>query len=152
MSLACRACRVPVGAEGGCAVCVPIKKNLVAVDEGRGEVAPLSEVGSEVVDALRAQLTVIRRVLKDGNTKQRAAAGKELIAVANSMAKVLEAARKLQNDGIQAVKNMAFLERAELFIGWYLDLPPPYRAEMRRRQAEAEADYAKPKELVDVTE
>ena len=149
MSLACRACRVPIGANAGCAVCTPIKKNLVAVDEGKSETAPLSEVGSEVVDALRAQLKVVRQTLKDGNTKARALAGKDLVMLANSMAKVLEAARKLQNDGIQAVKNMAFLERAELFISWYLDLPPPYRAEIRRKQAEAEVDYAKPKELSD---
>jgi hypothetical protein len=69
---------------------------------------------------------------------------KRALALGNTLAKVLESARKLQVDAKGAVENMSFQERAELFVGWYVDLPPAYRAAVRERFIQYEAEVSKP--------
>lgn len=156
MNLACRACRIRVDANGGCAVCSPLKRQLVALDENADDSPALSEVGSEVVSALRQLLRSAKRDLEargDGPViaKKRALAPDRIIKVGNALAKVLEAARKLQGDGIAAIQAMSFVERAELFLSWYAALPPPYREHVREGQAKMEAERARPVSLPEVS-
>lgn len=140
--LACRACRVPMTAQHGCALCEPIRPHLVTTDEGEDDDRPaLSVVSGETVAALRAQMKVIRAALKLAPDDP-LAFGK-MIAVSNSVAKVIESARKLQADGLSAIENMSFLERAELFVAWYAELAPAYRqrlmAELVKFESAAQA-------------
>lgn len=143
--LACRNCRIPLGASQGCGICDSFRSQLVSTDESADSAPSLAEVGAESVVALRKQVKYLAAVLRDDPSDQ--VATKNLVLLTNSVAKVLEAARKLQDDGIAAVRNMNFLERARLFIGWYTLLPPAYRSQVRDQQDKHEAEVAKPLEL-----
>ena len=145
--IACRCCRVPIAAAGGCGICTPIKAHLVDSGETEEERASLADVSGETVAALRDMMREARKLRAGTDAAKRLAGGRAVIAVANTLAKVLEAARKLQSDGVQAVRLMSFTERAKLFVDWYLDLPPPARAGLRERMAEAEARLEVPLEL-----
>ena len=70
---------------------------------------------------------------------------KRALAVANTVAKVLESARKLRADGTAAVEAMSFQERKELFVTWYTDLAPAYRNAVREAFSAYEAEIAKPR-------
>ena len=154
MNLACRACHVRIDANDGCAVCSPLKRQLVAVDQNADDSPGLSEVGSEIVAALRGLLRDAKKDLGargEGPVvkRKRELAPDKIIKLGNTLAKVLEAARKLQNDGISAIQAMSFAERAELFLSWYTALPPPFRAHVREGQAKMELERSVPlKELV----
>jgi hypothetical protein len=139
---ACRLCRIPLSAAEGCAVCNPVRRNLVVVGEREEDRPSLSGVGAEVVSLLREQLARVKKLLKDAPDSEKA--GKRLIALANSTAKVIGEVRKLQEDGAAAVENMAFAERAEMFIDWVTGLPPAYRRSLVERLAEYEAKIAAP--------
>lgn len=149
MSLACRTCRRPLTSAEGCALCLPIKANLVTTDENSEEYPALSDVGSEVVGALQAILREHKRTARnpDEELEKRIFAQDAVIKVANTLAKVLEAARKLQNDGFAAVRNMSFQQRAELFAGWYQNLPPNLRAKVREGQEQFELRMNQPAAL-----
>lgn len=138
---ACRNCRISIAAESGCAVCDPFRKHLVALDESEDEKPSLSEVGIGVVADLqyarRASSTIMRNTTLPA--KDRLDATARILKIGNTAAKVLEAARKLQTDGITAIQNMSFLERAELFVTWYTALPPPHRVQLRKKMDEFEA-------------
>lgn len=139
--LACRGCRRPLSAAEGCALCAPVKRHLVAVDEDADEAPSLAGTATEVVAALRAQLRHVRGVLKaDPNSD----AEGRLIGLGNTAAKVLESARKLQQDGVQAIEAMSFAERAELFVTWFSTLPPAYRSALREKLEAWEVEAAKP--------
>ncbi len=143
--LACRSCRYPLSSQDGCAICLDFKKHLVSTDE-TDEVAPsLAEVGAESIAALRARVRWLKEYCKDNPADSDAL--KNLVLATNSVAKILDAARKLQDDGIAAVKNMSFLERAKLFIAWYASLPPSYRAQVREQVEKYELDLNKPLQL-----
>jgi len=105
----------------------------------------LAEVGSESVNALRRQVKFYAGFLKDNPADE--GANRNLVFMTNSVAKILEAARKLQDDGIAAVRNMSFLERAKLFIAWYATLPPAYRSQVREQTEKYEMELSKPLEL-----
>ena len=139
--LACRCCRLPLTAAEGCAVCLPIKPQLITTDEDEDTKPSLSDVGSEAVAGLRRLLRDSRALYADPRleARERLAAGHLTIKVSNSLSKILEAARKLQTDGLSAIRNMSFLERAELFIGWYTALVPAYRANIRTQMDSFEA-------------
>jgi uncharacterized Zn finger protein (UPF0148 family) len=140
--LACRLCRVPLAAADGCAVCNPIRHNLVVVGESEDERPSLSGVSAEVVTTLRSQVTHLTKALKSDPDND--SAHKKLVATANSMAKVLGEARKLQEDGKDAVDNMNFAEKAKLFIEWIATLPPAYRQGIREQMADFEARVSAP--------
>lgn len=142
MNLACRLCRVPINSLDGCEVCRAFKVNLVAIDEADEESPSLSAVGHEVI----ANLRFINKKANDRlRNPETFAKGADLaLKAGNTMAKVLEAARKLQVDGVDAIKNMSFIERAELFITWYAALPPPYRAKVRLGQDKLEKQNSLP--------
>jgi len=142
--LACRNCRVNIAASAGCAICNPIRKHLVVVGEDEDERPSLSVASNEIVAAMRQQLKEVRRATISEDPKVKGGAEARLIAIANSMSKVLESARKLQVDGISAVENMSFPERAELFISWITDLPPAYRAALREKWDNWETETSAP--------
>lgn len=131
--LACRACRKPLTAAEGCAICATIKANMVTTEENAEEFPALSDVSSEAVAALQGVLKKHRGIMKnrDATAEQLEAAEKALIRVSNTLSKVLESARKLQTDGLAVVRNMPFSDRAVLFADWYQALPPLYRQKVR---------------------
>lgn len=140
--LACRVCRVPLAATSGCAVCDPIRRNLVVVGEDETDQPSLSGTAGEIVKSLHSQAKHHKRALEIDPDDLKAEA--RMLKCANTAAKVLEAARKLQADGVSAVENMSFAERAQLFITWYTNLPPAYRTAMREKMAAWEAETSKP--------
>lgn len=131
--LACRACRRPLTAAEGCAVCATVKANLVTTEESAEESPALSDVSAETVSALQGVLKRHRDAMRNRDADEEALekTEKALVRVANTLAKVLESARKLQTDGLAAVRNMSFQERSVLFAGWYQALPPLYRKKVQ---------------------
>lgn len=144
--LACRACRRPLTAAEGCAICATIKANLVTTEENAEEYPALSDVGSETVAVLQTILREHKLTLrrKDADLEERAAASSAVLSVANTLAKVLEAARKLQSDGLAAVRNMNFQDRCALFADWYQALPPNYRRKVRVGMEQFEGQVNQP--------
>lgn len=144
--LACRACHRPLNSTEGCAICTAMKANLVTTEENIEEYPALSDVSSETVAALQVILKKHRGTLK--NTKADAEALElaeaAVVRVANTLAKVLESARKLQQDGIAAVRNMSFQDRNILFATWYQSLPPLYRKKVQDGMAQFELKAAEP--------
>ncbi len=140
--LACRMCRVALTATVGCAVCDPWRANLVVVGEDEEDRPSLSGTAAEVVALLRGQVKQVKGELAKlpGST----IAEKRALALGNTLAKVLESARKLQADGKAAVEAMSFQERKELFVTWYTDLAPQYRNAVREAFAAYEAEVSKP--------
>lgn len=141
--LACRNCRISLDAQTGCAICDPVRKHLVVVGEDEIERPSLSGTGHEVVAALRGQLKEVRERLRIDPTDVRAEG--RLLAIGNTAAKVLESVRKLQADGVSAVENMSFSERAELFVSWIQELAPAYRAALRDKWDAWERELSKPR-------
>lgn len=142
MNFACRMCRIAIAAEEGCAVCNPLRAMLVVVGEDEAERPSLAGTAAETVSVLRGILKTTRETLKVNPSSS--TAKKDALALANSMAKVLESARKLQADGVAAVANMSFQEKKELFVTWYAELAPAYRNSVREAFADFEAMLAKP--------
>lgn len=140
--LACRLCRVPISAATGCAVCDPVRQNLVVVGEDEGDKPSLSGTASLGVELLNQQLRGVQKDLKD-NPRSPSAEGR-LLKLANTAAKLLETSRKLIQDGVSAVETMSFREQCELFVGWYMGLAPAYRADVMARFVEHEREIAKP--------
>lgn len=149
MSLACRACRRPLTSIESCAICADMKANLVNEGEDESERPSLSDVGSEAVAGLRWILREANAAQRDRNLDARARgdASARVLKVGNTLSKVLEAARKLQTDGLAAIRNMSFIERAELFLGWYTALAPAYREKILAKMHESEARASRPAEL-----
>lgn len=144
--LACRACRRPLTAAEGCAICATVKANLVTTEENSDEYPALSDVSAETVAALQVILKKHRATLR--NTKATAedleTAEVAVVRVANTIAKVLESARKLQTDGLAAVRNMSFQARSVLFAEWYKNLPPLYRTKVRTGMHQFEGTASTP--------
>lgn len=144
--LACRACRRPLTAAEGCAICLSVKANLVTTEENSEEYPALSDVSSETVSALQTILKKHRETLrtKGVDPERLATAESAVVRVANTLAKVLESARKLQSDGLAAVRNMSFQDRATLFADWYQALPPLYRKKVRAGMEQFEGQVSSP--------
>lgn len=140
--LACRACRVPLSAIAGCALCDPVRQNLVVVGESEEERPSLPDLGADMVRLLRDQMKRLKDLLKEDPDDVRAVS--RLLAAGNTAAKVIGEVRKLQDDGKKAIEAMSFVERAELFIEWYAALAPAYRQSMRERMADHEVQVAAP--------
>lgn len=140
--LACRTCRIPLNAPIGCDLCNGTRQNLVVVGETEDERPSLSGVGAEVVGDLRLLLKNNRTKLKANPDDDDAA--DRLLALGNTLAKVLESARKLQSDGVTAVAQMSFTERAALFISWITSLPPAYREALRGQWDKFETEISLP--------
>lgn len=144
--LACRACRRALLGKEGCGVCTPWRKNLVVLGETAEERPSLASVSNEAVNALRAQLRDYKTQLaaKGLDAGQRALLHVQQRAVAGALSKLLDAARKIQSDGLQAIERMSFKERAELFVDWYMTLPAVYREALRKEMEGQESQLALP--------
>jgi hypothetical protein len=144
--LACRACRRPLTAAEGCGICATVKANLVTTEENAEEFPALSDVSSEVVSALHVILKKHRVTVRsrDADAEALENAEKGIVRVSNTLAKVLESARKLQTDGLAAVRNMSFQDRSVLFADWYQSLPPLYRKKVREGMERFEGTVSAP--------
>jgi hypothetical protein len=144
--LACRACRRPLTAAEGCAICLSVKANLVTTEENTEEYPALSDVSAETVAALQVILKKHRTTLRDkaSTAEQIELAETSVVRVSNTIAKMLESARKLQTDGLAAVRNMGFQDRATLFADWYQALPPLYRKKVRLGMEQYEGRVSAP--------
>jgi hypothetical protein len=133
--LACRGCRKALLAPAGCALCDPIRKHLIVLNESEEERPSLATVSAEAVNALRAQLRAYKDQLavKDLKPADVASIHDKQRAVAGALSKLLDAARKIQGDGLAAVERMSFKERAELFVEWFMTLPAAYRAQLKEQ-------------------
>jgi hypothetical protein len=142
MAFACRLCRVSVAASTGCSVCDPLRALLVVVGEGEDDRPSLSGTAAENVAMLKKQLVNCKEKLavQPDSTIQEA----RLLKISNTMAKVLETARKLLADGMAVMETMSFAEKKELFVVWYSDLAPAYRNAVREAFADYEASISKP--------
>jgi len=127
---------------GGCVICLPIRKNLTILGEIDEDRPSLSSVSNEMIILLKTQLKIIKKALSEDDNIPRVET--RLLALANTLAKVLESARKLQDDGISAVEQMSFNEKAEMFIEWISNLPPSFRLALRDKWDQWELQEAKP--------
>ena len=143
--LACRSCRKPLLAKEGCGVCNGWRKNLVVLGETEEERPSLATVSNEAVNALRAQLRDYKtRLAGKLEDEERDRLHDRQRAVAGALSKLLDAARKIQGDGLQAIARMSFKERAELFVEWFLTLPAVYREALHKELESAEARLSLP--------
>lgn len=138
--LACRACRRPLTDKEGCQLCGPIRRHLVVVGEREEEAPSLFKVSSDAVRSLQEQVRHYAKALKaatqvDDQEKYRALQR----SVAGALSKLLDSARKLQQDGVDAIEAMTFPERAKLFVDWYLSLPGIYRDKLRSEMDKSES-------------
>lgn len=140
--LACRLCRVPIAAPEGCDVCNPVRTNLVVVGESEEDRPSLSGTSSEMVSVLRRMLKKVDADLK--NNPSSPALKNDALKLSNALAKLLETARKLVQDGVSAVDAMSFREQCELFLGWYASLAPTYRADVLSKFSAYEREIAQP--------
>lgn len=124
--LACRGCRHELASDAGCALCLPVKPHLLVLSAVDEDAVPLATVAGEAVSLLRKQLTHLKSQAKL-NPGYDAAGFSEARAVANTLAKLLDSARKVVQDGADAVGAMSFQERAALFLEWTGSLPGAYR-------------------------
>lgn len=127
--LACRGCRHILASDAGCALCLPVKPHLVVVSAVDEDSVPLATVASEAVSLLRKQLTHLKSQARL-NPGYNAIEANEARAVANTLAKLLDSARKVVQDGADAVGAMSFQERANLFMEWTGSLPGAYRRKL----------------------
>lgn len=140
--LACRLCRIALAAPAGCDFCNPVRQNLVVVGEDEEDRPSLAGTASESVRLLRRSLAQVDKDLKANPTSELQL--KRLLAISNTIAKVLETSRKLVADGVSAVETMSFREQCELFIGWFMTLAPAYRADVMTKFTQYEQEIAKP--------
>lgn len=140
--LACRLCRIALSAPEGCAVCNPVRRNMVVLGETEEDRPSLSGTGNEALRAVRAQIKHHADILKTNPGNGKSESG--LLACTNALAKLVGEVRKLQDDGYKAVEAMSFEERMKLFVGWYMDLTPTYRLTLREKMADHEVAVSKP--------
>lgn len=146
--LACRLCKVAIAAPTGCAVCDPVRQNLVVVGEDDDDRPSVAGTASEALSLLKAQLKFIKAEWEKNKSSEIQL--KKSLAISNSISKLAETARKLIQDGVSAVETMSFREQAELFVGWYMNLAPAYRADVLAKFTAFEQEIAQP--VVDATE
>lgn len=124
--LACRGCRRELNSDAGCAICLPIKPHLIVASAVDEDAVPLATVATEAVSLLRKQLTQLKLAQKRATTYDHVVAN-ETRSVANTLAKLLDSARKVVQDGADAVSAMSFPERKALFLEWTGSLPGAFR-------------------------
>lgn len=128
-SLACRGCRHLLTSDAGCVLCLPVKPHLVVSSQVDEDAVPLATVAGEAVSVLRKQLTHVRNEARK-NPQYDVLLANEARAIANTLAKLLDSARKVVQDGADAVEAMSFQEKANLFLEWTRTLPGAYRRKL----------------------
>ena len=127
--LVCRGCHHSLLDEAGCALCLGVKPHLMPVDAVEDEAVPLAQLAQESATLLRSQLKQLK-VMQKATKSYDPALSKESREHSNALAKLLDASRKVVQDGIDAVEVMSFKERADLFKDWFSTLPPAYRRQL----------------------
>lgn len=133
--LACRGCRHELTSDAGCALCLPVKPHLVVASAVDEDSVSLATVAGEAVSMLRKQLLRAKQAEKLSVAYDPLLAG-DVRAIANTLAKVLDSARKVVQDGADAVGAMSFQEKAALFLEWTATLPGAYRRRLIERLME----------------
>lgn len=123
--IACRGCRHPITADQGCALCSPVKKHLVVEGEDE-ETVPLAKMAGETLRLMRTDLKRLQKIQAKAD-EYNAAQAMEARRIAGAISKLMDSARKVIQDGVDAVEAMSFQERAELLVSWFESLPPAYR-------------------------
>lgn len=131
-SFACRLCRRSLADEAGCSVCLPIKQHLIPLEAADEDAVPLAVLAQETASLLRAQLKQLKAAQASANGYD-ATLADESRAHANSLSKLLDSARKLQEDGAAAVEVMSFQEKSALMVEFFDTLPPAYRRQLIER-------------------
>lgn len=127
--LACRGCHHALASDAGCALCLSVKPHLVVTSAIDEDAVPLATVATEAVGVLRKQLFQLKNMAKLSPSYDAVVSG-EARAVANTIAKLLDSARKVVQDGADAVGAMSFQERLALFMEWTGSLPGAYRRKL----------------------
>lgn len=127
--LACRGCRRNLTDDAGCALCLPVKPHLVVSSEAPDGTLSLSAVAADTVNLLKWQVAKMLDAQR-GTDNYDPKVAAEARAVATTIAKLLDASRKVVQDGAEAVTAMPFKERAELFTKWAGSLPAVYRRKL----------------------
>lgn len=125
--LACRTCHHTLTSDAGCAMCLPVKPHLIVQSTVDEDAVPLATVAGEAVSLLRRQLTYLKNQAKIAGATYNPIHAAEARAVAGTLSKLLDSARKVVQDGADAVSSMSFQERATLFLEWTGSLPGAYR-------------------------
>jgi hypothetical protein len=128
-ALACRACRTVLTAEKGCAVCQAFRKNIVVIGDREEDRVDLGEVTTLALAAARDRLAFLRSLKPDD---KRYSPG-EIQGLVKTISIAADSARKIRKEGVLAVNAMTFQERAELFVGWFRELPPAHREYVSER-------------------
>ncbi|HET7040346.1 MAG TPA: hypothetical protein VFH97_10705, partial [Gemmatimonadales bacterium] len=123
-------------AKTGCAVCDPVRRNLVVIGDRPEEAVDLGDLTTEALAAARARLKFLRSLKPDDKRYS----GRELMELVRTIAVMADAARKIRKEGIAAVNSMTFQERAELFVEWFRDLPPAHRTYVTEQLGAAAQD------------
>jgi uncharacterized Zn finger protein (UPF0148 family) len=138
LGYSCRKCRKPIQATEGCTFCVEVKRLIVVTGEDQPS---LQETAIETVRDLKGQLADYRKGLETTkDAEAREAIRNSIRQVANAMSKLLDSARKLQEDNARMVDKMTVKEQHQLFLGWYTELPPATRTAVYASMATAESE------------
>lgn len=126
-TLVCRGCHKPLQDDDGCALCLPVKPHLMpgdaVVDD---DTIPLAQLAQETAGLLRRQLKQLQVEQRARKTYD-AALAHESRQHSNALSKLLDSARKVVEDGADAVQAMSIQERIALFVEWFRQLPAVYR-------------------------
>lgn len=147
--LVCRACRRHLIDEAGCAICLGVKPHLMPVDAADEDAVPLAQLAGETAGLLRRQLQQLK-VEQKKSLSYTPGLADESRKHANALAKLLDASRKVIQDGADAVDAMSFQEKAALFLEWFSTLPPAYRRRLHDQMSgRVEPTQPEPGELPD---
>lgn len=132
-TLVCRGCHVRLQDEGGCALCEGVKPHIVPVGAtSEDEATSLSSLAQETTGLLRRQLRQLLSEQKVRTTYDPSLAH-ESRQHANVLAKLLDSARKVIQEGAEAVQAMSLEERCNLFVEWFQQLPTFHRRKLLER-------------------
>lgn len=137
LGYSCRSCRKPIQASDGCALCTDFKKLLVIT--GSDEPS-LHEVASAMIQDLDEQRKSYKRLLASKKADEVEAARDGQRSVANAMTRLLDSARKLQEDNDRAMEKLSLKEQGQVFLTWYRSLTPTARQSVYATFASTEAE------------
>lgn len=138
--LICRACQNELTAPESCAICELCKANLIVDDDGDPD--SLAKVAGGMVRLMQTQLRQLRGIQGRTRGKYDERLANETRKHAQALSKLLDSARKVINDGVEAVEALSFQEKAALFESWFMELPQAYRRTLLAGLSKHVADVA----------
>ncbi len=143
----CRGCRNPIHSGASCALCQGFKKNLVLL--GDSPVDDGVDLGDMATETLRLQQSILRGLrLQQKALPQGAPVPAELLRAVNSLsrtiANMVDATRKVRQEGVAAMQGMSFQDKLDLFIGWLEELTPVHRKHVFAEMQAADAQIDRP--------